>query len=918
MNRALGRLWTPRTRLPLSPRAPFRPQASLSQRVPARVTGYLGLISSSPFKLPPSFVNRFSSSNSPPFNFDRESEETLESLGERFEELLDFNPSMEGSDVSLSNGVLTVELPIHGTYVINKQSPNRQIWLSSPQSGPARFDYLEGKWVYERSGETLHGLLNREIGQEILGNPEANFHKCYNANRLGLLRRVVRRARLSTGCRPHGSTSAQARIRNVGIMAHIDAGKTTTTERMLYYAGYIPHVGEVHDGDTVMDYMEQERDRGITITSAAITFPWQGHQINLIDTPGHVDFTIEVERALRVLDGGIVVLDGSAGVEAQTMTVWRQAQRYAVPRIAFINKMDKANADFERSLASIEKRLHRTPLLLQRPIGVGRSFSGILDVVSQSIITWTPESGGKEFQVIPMDSPECPGELAEAGLLARMDLIGQLSDFSPEIAELVLSDADVPNDLIKQHLRAEVLKPTSQCLVTLCGSAYKNVGVQPLMDAIVDYLPSPHETPYPFLRLYGENFCGLVFKITHHPQKGALSFVRVYQGSLKEGANVYNMNRGVTERIGKLMVAFADEFRDVKCVDAGNIAVIAGLKETFTGDTLVPSASQAKAVVQAWEAEPGDLPSPYLSEITIPDPVFFCSVEPESMRGQLTLDRALTNLVREDPSLHVSQNPDTGQTVLSGMGELHLEIIRDRIEKEYKIEVDLGQLMIAYRETCVQGIRQRVEFKKKIFDTPVEINVDLSLKLGPSEELAKCQLTLSTHRDESADLEKVRPKQMKAIKKGFQDGVAVGPILGYPVLNAHFTLHAIAINREATPPFISAAVSNAVKVLLEEAGAVLLEPVMRLEFTAEKDVVAILSHDILRRRGSLEHTDLKGEMGTVVALAPLAELKGYSSHVRTITSGKAFFGMEFSHYQTMDEAEQNKAIEDVTGFAPTS
>lgn len=736
----------------------------------------------------------------------------------------------------------------------------------------------------------------------------------------GLFQRLIVLTRsIPRGSHRYGSSNAAQKIRNVGIMAHIDAGKTTTTERMLYYAGYTSHLGEVHDGDTVMDYMEQERDRGITIQSAAITFPWKDHQVNLIDTPGHVDFTIEVERALRVLDGGVVVLDGSAGVEAQTMTVWRQAQRNAVPRIAFVNKMDKPNCNWNLSLESIQKRLNRRPLFIQKPIGIGKSFTGLLDLVEQSAMIWDSslsEKFGRNFKVISFDSPDCPKDLSEEGRQGRMDLIGHLSDVYPEIAEKVLTEELVSNDLLKQSLRAEVLDPESQNLVTLCGSAYKNIGVQPLMDGIVDYLPSPKDMKYPFLKIYGTNFCGLVFKIIHDPNKGALNFVRVYQGRLEEGTTIYNMTRGTSEKVTQLMVAFADDFKAVSAVEAGNIAVIGGLRETFTGDTLVPSSSRAKQVVQEWKKDPRGMASPYLSGISVPNPVFYCSIEPIAVRFQTSLDKALANLVREDPSLHVNLNKETGQTVLSGMGELHLEIIRDRIHKEYKVETDLGELMIAYRETPSQSLRQTVNFEKKIYDTNIVVNIDLSLKVGPRNEIQPSSLKFSKNKDDALQLEALKPFQVKALWKGYSDGIEMGPILGYPVLNAFFTLHSVELCREATPPLISAAMGNAMNHLMQASSMVLLEPIMRLDITVEKEAMPILNQDILRRRGTIENTDLLGELNTLTAFAPLAELRGYSNHVRTITSGKAFFGMEFSHYESMSEVNQKKAIEDVTGFAP--
>jgi elongation factor G len=530
----------------------------------------------------------------------------------------------------------------------------------------------------------------------------------------------------------------------VGILAHIDAGKTTTTERMLYYAGFMTRVGEVHRGDTVMDFMEQERDRGITISAAAITFLWQRNQINLIDTPGHVDFTVEVERALRVLDGAVVVLDASAGVQAQTMTVWRQANRHRVPRIAFLNKLDKANASVDHSLATMRSKLGVEPLLVQIPLGHGSSFKGVIDLIDMRLLTWSKDSDvswGKQYAATPLLEGH---ELFAMAAEERTRLIDRIGDFDDTVARAVLETEcyeSVSAKLLKDALRRITLK-NSSALVTLCGSAFKNISVQPLLDAVVDFLPSPSDVEQRFLAYFpADAFCGLAFKIVHHPQKGVLTFIRVYSGKLTEGDNLFNMNRNAAEKTVRLMIAFADDFKVVKEVAAGNIAVVSGLKETITGDTLVHKASVAREAAKKWsEQSDGSGDEGHLPGVPVPDPVFYCSVEPPSAMYQKQLDLALANLVREDPSLGVRTDLETGQTVLSGMGELHLEIIKDRILKEYKIEADLGPLSIAYREAPTKTAIATTVFNRRILDKSYELSVEMSVEPIASEGKATLSL----------------------------------------------------------------------------------------------------------------------------------------------------------------------------------
>ncbi len=690
--------------------------------------------------------------------------------------------------------------------------------------------------------------------------------------------------------------STKSNIRNVGIMAHIDAGKTTTTERMLYYSGYMRSVGEVHRGDTVMDYMSQERDRGITITSAAITFPWREHQINLIDTPGHIDFTVEVERAVRVLDGGIVVLDSSAGVEAQTLTVWRQADSHGVPRIAFLNKMDKPMASLDSCLDSMRRKLQVQPLLVQMPIGRGKDFVGMVDLVEMKALRWKADSSyddwGKKYSVEELDV----AEMREKALEARTLLIDSLCDHDETLSDLLLQresyDAITSHELQQSLNKVTLADKANSVIVTLCGSAYKNIGVQPLMDAVTQYLPSPSEVSHPSLSYYDAGtFCGLAFKTINHPHKGLLTFVRVYNGSIQEGDEVHNMSKGTNERLGKLMVAFADDFRNVRAVTEGNIAVISGLKVTDTGDTLVTKASVAEAAIKRWtkvreEDEHESAPSPFLSGINVPSPVFYCSIEPASMRFQQPLESALAILSREDPSLTVSTDKDTGQTVLSGMGELHLEIIADRIKKEHKLDVDLGPLLISYKEMPLESVRKEVNFERQMLGQTHTVN--MTLEVLPSKGVASPELKVA----KNEAMKDVKWWQLKEIRRGVSNAASAGPLLGHPVIDCHFTLRSLTCSRGIPASLLSAAAQEATADVLKAAGTRLLEPLMRVEVSTEEELASAVAQDLMRRRGQVVETEDRGGLRAVEALVPLAELRGYSRHVRTMTSGRAFLAME--------------------------
>lgn len=707
-----------------------------------------------------------------------------------------------------------------------------------------------------------------------------------------------------------------AKIRNIGIMAHIDAGKTTTTERILYYSGYTRSLGDVDDGDTVTDFMAQERERGITIQSAAVTFDWKGYRINLIDTPGHVDFTLEVERCLRVLDGAVAVFDASAGVEAQTLTVWRQADKHKIPRICFLNKMDKTGASFNYSVETIREKLKAKPLLLQLPIGEAKTFRGVVDVVSKEKLIWNPNSDdGKDFERKPLLEMNDP-ELLKKTIEARNTLIEQVADLDDEFAGFVLEEFSenfdsLPAEKLQTAIHRVTLAQTA--VPVLCGSALKNKGVQPLLDAITMYLPSPEERNYEFLQWYKDDLCALAFKVLHDKQRGPLVFMRIYSGTIKSQLAIHNINGNCTERISRLLLPFADQHIEIPSLTAGNIALTVGLKRTVTGDTIVSSKSSALAAARRAKREGEkdrknrEVETLLLAGVEVPEPVFFCTIEPPSVAKQPDLDHALKCLQREDPSLKVRLDPDSGQTVLCGMGELHIEIIHDRIKREYGLDTYLGPLQVAYRETILSAVRVTDTLDKTLGDKRHLVTVDLEVKPTQSSSVTP---VIEYAEDISEDILKT---SQEAIENGIHMACLQGPLLGSPVQDVTVTLHSLITHPGTSTTMISACVSRCIQKALKKADKQVLEPLMNLEVTVTREYLSPVLADLAQRRGNIQEIQTRQDNRVVIGFVPLAEIMGYSTVLRTLTSGSATFALELSTYQAMNPQDQRTLLNQRSG-----
>jgi elongation factor G len=678
--------------------------------------------------------------------------------------------------------------------------------------------------------------------------------------------------------------------RNFGIMAHIDAGKTTTTERILYYTGKSHKIGEVHDGAATMDWMEQEQERGITITSAATTAMWNGKRLNIIDTPGHVDFTIEVERSLRVLDGCVAVLDGNQGVEPQTETVWRQADRYDVPRIVFVNKMDKIGADFEKCVESIRDRLGVKAVPIQLPIGSENSFKGVIDLVRMKAVVWESEGLGANFH-----DEDIPADMKAAADDARHFLVENAVELDDEAMESYLNGEDPAPEVLKSCLRKAVL--TAAFYPVLCGSAFKNKGVQPLLDAVVDYLPSPvdipptpgldYKTEEPVVRKASDDepLSVLAFKIMDDPFVGSLTFCRIYSGKLESGMGLLNSSRDRKERVGRMLLMHSNNREDIKEAYAGDIVALAGLKDTRTGDTL---------------CDPNKSPI-LLDKMDFPEPVIEIAIEPKSKADQEKLGVALQKLASEDPTFRVNTDQESGQTILRGMGELHLDIKVDILRRTYKVDANIGQPQVAYRETLGRAAEINYTHKKqtggsgqfaevKILFEPVEAGVGYSFEskvVGGS----------------------VPREYVPGVEKGLLSAKDNGLLAGFPVIDFKATLldgkyHDV----DSSVLAFEIAARAAFRELRDRASPKLLEPIMKVEVTTPEDYVGDVIGDLNSRRGMIQGTDQRGNAQVILAHVPLANMFGYVNTLRSMSQGRAAFHMEYDHYEPVPQAVADEVV----------
>jgi elongation factor G len=683
------------------------------------------------------------------------------------------------------------------------------------------------------------------------------------------------------------------KLRNIGIMAHIDAGKTTTTERILYYTGRTHKMGEVHEGAAVMDWMEQEQERGITITSAATACEWQGHRVNIIDTPGHVDFTVEVERSLRVLDGAIALFDSVAGVEPQSETVWRQADKYRVPRIAYINKMDRTGADFGAAVQTMKERLGAHPLPIQLPIGAEGDFTGVVDLVTNRALVWSDELG-TEWQ-----EQDIPEGMADEVHDQRTHLIEACADYDDELMEAYLAEEDISPERIKKALRQATLD--IKVTPVLCGSSFKNKGVQPLLDAVIDYLPSPLDVP-PVTGVEpvkGEEegrlaerpadddgpFAALAFKIMADPYVGKLTYFRVYSGTLKSGSKVLNPTTGRQERVGRILEMHANHREEREEIFAGDIVAGVGLKQTSTGDTLCDPAAPVK-----------------LEAIEFPEPVIAVSIEPKTKADQEKLGTALARLAEEDPTFQVRSDEETGQTLISGMGELHLEVITDRLLREFKVDASVGRPQVAYRETVRQPV-QKIEGR-------------FVRQTGGRGQYGHAVINLEPAPGEGFDfVTKIKggsiPSEfIPAVEQGIEEALESGVKAGYPMVDVRVTLtdgsyHDV----DSSEMAFKVAGSMALREAARRAKPVLLEPIMSVEVVTPEEFMGDVIGDLNRRRGRIEGMEPRGNAQVIRAYVPLAEMFGYATDLRSATQGRATYTMQFDSYNEVPSALSEEITE---------
>ena len=676
--------------------------------------------------------------------------------------------------------------------------------------------------------------------------------------------------------------TALEKIRNIGIMAHIDAGKTTTTERILYYTGVNYKIGEVHDGAATMDFMVQEQERGITITAAATTCFWNKHRINIIDTPGHVDFTIEVERSLRVLDGAVAVFCAVAGVQPQSETVWRQANKYKVPRVAFINKMDRVGANFDRAVQTMRERLGANPAPIQIPIGAEDAYKGIVDLVQMKAYVWEGDDLGASFKEVPI-----PADLQDKAKKSREQMIESVAEADEEVMQLYLDGNDIPLDLLKRAIRKACISMVATPVV--CGTAFKNKGVQTMLDAVIDYLPAPVDippiqgvlpdgTPSERKSSDSEPFAGLAFKIMNDQFVGTLTFVRLYSGTLSAGSYVYNSVKGQKERVSRIMKMHANKREEIETAYAGEIVALAGLKSTTTGDTLCDEKHEI-----------------VLERMEFPEPVISVAVEPKTKGDHDKLSMSLQKLATEDPSFRVKVDHDTGQTIISGMGELHLEIIVDRLLREFKVEANVGKPQVAYRET-ITG-KSDVEYKHAKQSGGRGQYGHVLIRMEPNEPGKGFEFI-------DAITSGAIPREFIApVEKGCKEALEGGVIAGYPVVDVKVELYYGSYHDvDSSEIAFKIAASMATKEAVRKAKPVLLEPLMRVEVEVPEQYMGDVIGDLNSRRGTIQGMEQRNGIHVIQCQVPLAQMFGYSTELRSMTQGRASYTMHFAHYTQVPNA----------------
>ncbi|CAG0920427.1 unnamed protein product [Notodromas monacha] len=753
---------------------------------------------------------------------------------------------------------------------------------------------------------------------------------------LSSARRYMSALRVTKKAMP--TETKEKELRNIGIIAHIDAGKTTTTERMLFNSGATRCIGDVDDGDTVTDYLDQvcngmrkkcvargvssriqpsdtpfaERERGITITSAGVNFKWRNAFVNLIDTPGHVDFTVEVERVLRALDSTVTVLDASAGVEAQTLTVWEQANRYSLPSCVLLNKMDKEKANVSDSVKSIQEKLSVVPIVTQYPVGVGKQFCGVIDLVSLKKKLWKEDSS-RNLTVMTetqIDDWRKNAKLYDEALRWRESMLHDLSDVDDEIATKIIQSSRL-NDISTSDVQAAMRRATlsRKAVCVYLGSSLRNVGVQPLLDAVVDLLPNPDESLPDFVEHFRGKLCAVAFKVVYDSLLGYLTFLRVFSGMLKPGQRLLVTRTGQHEKTLRLYRAFGEQLQEVDSVSAGNIAVVTGLKEASTGDLLcssLPDGVDTEALLLTCGTN-------------FPEPVFFSSIEAGSAVQQQALDKALERVCREDPSISVKLDEDTGQTVLGGMGELHLDITMDRLKRDFGVDAYMGPLQVAYKETIAQSVTDALTFSRVIDDRKHLCVLKITAFSADDQNLNGKRFKFVNPRrtgENEHNLASIKPYQWKAIENGVKGALRAGPFMSFPVIGVGFYLEWFEVGPGTSHIMITAAAATLVQQILKQSGTVVMEPIMDLEIIVDGDYLSPILADLSTRRGVLSNIGSRQDLKVVKAAVPLAELVGYSTAFRKLCSGLGTFSMQIGQYAALDPKLQDDLAQKMFGFRP--